>query len=250
MINNIVRLILMTVVFLLLWQGIVWFYHIPNYLLPAPQEVFHLLHTQFYLLFTHALPTLTETVLGFVLGILFGCLAGLSVAFFRPLKSWFLPLLIISQAIPVFAIAPLLVVWLGYGLASKIVTCVLMIFFPVASAFYDGLQRTPQPWLDLAKTMNAPAWRIFWHIRIPAALPSLASGIRIAAVMAPVGAIVGEWVGSSRGLGYLMLNANARMQIDMMFAALFVIILLSLLLYFTTDKILSKLVHWQENSHE
>lgn len=250
MINYYARLILISIVFLLLWQGIVVFYHVPNYLLPAPQEVFTVLHTQTALLFAQTLPTLAETLLGFVLGILVGCLAGLSVSFFRPLKSWFLPVLIISQAIPVFAIAPLLVVWLGYGLASKIVTCVLMIFFPVASAFHDGLHRTPQAWLDLAKTMNTSKWRVFWHIRIPAALPSLASGIRIAAVMAPIGAIVGEWVGSSRGLGYLMLNADARMQIDMMFAALLVIILISLILYFTTDKLLRKLVHWQESSDE
>ncbi len=244
------RLTLITSGLLLAWEGIVFYYAIPNYLLPAPHEVFTVLQHQLPMLLNQAVPTLIETVLGFFLGILFGCLAGLVLAFFRPLKSWFLPVLILSQAIPIFAVAPLLVVWLGYGLASKIVTCVLMIFFPVASAFYDGLQRTPAGWLDLAKTMNTSKTRLFWHIRIPAALPSLASGIRIAAVIAPIGAIVGEWVGASCGLGYLMLNANARMQIDIMFAALLVIMFISLTLYFTTDRLLKRLVHWQENTNE
>ena len=130
-------------------------------------------------------------------------------------------------------------------MASKIAMAILMVFFPVASACHDGLQRTPPEWLQLAKTMNASRWRLFYRIRLPAALPALASGIRIAAVAAPIGAIVGEWVGASRGLGYLMLNANARMQIDLMFAALIVIIIMALLLYFGIDKLLRTLVWWQ-----
>lgn len=199
---------------------------------------------QYPVIFAHTLPTLEETVLGLLLGLILGCLAGLSLAFFRPIRFWGLPLLIISQAIPTFAIAPLLVIWLGYGLASKVVTTMLMIFFPIASSFYDGLRLTPQGWLDLAKTMNANAYQLFFFIRIPAALPSLASGLRIAAVAAPIGAIVGEWVGSSQGLGYLMLNANARLQIDMMFAALLVIIGLSLGIYFGIDKLLRKYITW------
>lgn len=231
---------------LLLWQAIVSFWQLPDYILPAPRQVFVTLYEQHHVLAVQALPTLYATILGFILGILFGCFAACMLAFFRPLKLWFLPLLIISQAIPTFAIAPLLVIWLGYGLTSKIATTILMIFFPITSAFYDGLQQTHAGWLDLAKTMNAKKWRIFCYIRIPAALPALASGLRIAAVIAPIGAIVGEWVGASQGLGYLMLNANARMQIDMMFAALLVIILLALSLYFSVDKLLRTYIWWQE----
>lgn len=226
------------------WHIVVIIWQIPSFILPGPLSVAVALYQQSCILAQHALPTFLETVLGFLFGIAFGCLTGFLIAFFRPLNRWFLPVLIISQAIPTFAIAPLLVIWLGYGLASKIATTILMIFFPVASAFYDGLQQTEPGWLDLAKTMNAKKWRIFWHIRIPAALPTLASGIRIAAVVAPIGAIVGEWVGSSQGLGYLMLNANARLQIDVMFAALVVIILLALILYFCIDKWLRTVVWW------
>jgi putative hydroxymethylpyrimidine transport system permease protein len=241
----IIRFIIICAGLLLLWQSLVWFLQIPDYLLPSPLQVFSVLLEQYELILRQALPTLTETLLGFLLGILTGCFAGMILAFFRPAAMWFLPLLIISQAVPTFAIAPLLVIWLGYGMTSKIVTAVLMIFFPVASAMYDGLRRTDTAWLDLAKTMSAGRWRVFFHIRVPAALPALASGIRIAAVSAPIGAVVGEWVGSSSGLGYLMLNANARLQIDMMFAALLVIIMLALGLYFSVDQALRKLIWWQ-----
>lgn len=228
----------------LLWQGVVTFWQLPDYILPSPLQVLDTLYQQSHVIAWQAWPTLIEMSLGFLFGILLGCLAGFALAFFRPFAFWFLPLLIISQAIPTFAIAPLLVIWLGYGLASKVACAILMVFFPIASAFYDGLRRTPTAWLDLAKTMNASKWHLFCRIQIPAAMPDLSAGIRIAAVFAPIGAVVGEWVGSSQGLGYLMLNANGRMQIDMMFAALLVIILLALMLYFSVDKLLRTFIWW------
>lgn len=239
------RSLFIVCVLLMIWQAAVLRWNIPAYLLPSPLQVGQMLWQQFPIIFTQSLTTITETLLGFGLGILFGCTTGLIIAFFRPLRFWFWPLLIVSQAIPTFAIAPLLVIWLGYGMASKIATTLLMIYFPIASSLYDGLRRTNPEWLDLAKTMQARSWRVFWHIRLPSALPDLASGIRIAAVAAPIGAIVGEWVGASSGLGYLMLNANARMQIDMMFAALVVIIFLALALYYGVDRILRLLIRWQ-----
>ena len=108
---------------------------------------------------------------------------------------------------------------------------VLIIYFPVTASFFDGLMRTPQGYLDLARTMQASPSRILWHIRIPAALPSLASGIRLAAVYAPIGAVIGEWVGASRGLGYLMLLANGRAKTDLMFAAMLTLGVFSVLLH-------------------
>jgi len=127
------------------------------------------------------------------------------------------------------------VVWLGYGLASKIITVVIMLFFPVTTAFYDGLLRLDNNWLDLAQTMRATRFTALRYLALPAALPALASGLRLAAVGAPLGAVIGEWVGASQGLGYLMLNANARLQVDMMFAALICLIVLALLLFFIVD---------------
>ncbi len=160
------------------------------------------------------------------------------------LSKLLLPLLVISQAIPVFAIAPLLVLWFGYGLASKIVMTILIIYFPVTAACYDGLRNTSMQWLELAKTMQVSASAMLFKVRLPAALPSFASGLRIAVSVAPIGAIVGEWVGSSQGLGYLMLHANARMQVDLMFSALLILMVISLVLYFSVDYFLRKWLPW------
>jgi putative hydroxymethylpyrimidine transport system permease protein len=231
--------------FLLLWQIIVIIGHLPSYILPSPLQVLITLQKKSTLIAFHAVPTVIEIGSGFIFGILFGCLAAIVVSFFRPLSQWLLPVLIISQAVPTFAIAPFLVLWLGYGMAAKIVTTIIMLFFPITSAMYDGLRQTDQRWLDLAKTMQGKKWPIFYYLRLPSALPSLASGIRIAATFAPVGALIGEWVGSSRGLGYLMLNANARLEIDLMFAVLVVIILIALSLYFSVDKLLRTLIWWE-----
>ena len=118
------------------------------------------------------------------------------------------------------------------------------------AACYDGLRHTQSGWLDLAKTMNATPFTILRYIRFPAALPALASGLRIAAAVAPIGAVVGEWVGSSSGLGYLMLHANARMQIDLMFSALVTLAIFALLIYFSLDALLSRLTYWQPRTLE
>jgi len=236
----------MTLCLLTLWEGLIFLFHLPSFILPTPAQVFFATINNLNLIIQESGITALETLLGLVLGTIFGCTAALLLAIFRPLSLWLLPLLLISQALPTFAIAPLFVIWFGYGLASKIATTILMIFFPITSAFYDGLRQTDPDWLDLAKMMNCSKWCAFWHIRIPAALPALASGLRVTAVIAPIGAIIGEWVGSSHGLGYLMLNSNARMQIDFMFATLLVVTLFTLLLYFGVDTLLKKLIHWKE----
>lgn len=242
--NILTRHFIVLIGLIIFWQIIILIFQLPAYILPTPYAVFISLKENFFLILHQAIPTVIETLLGLFFGILLGCITALSMVFVRAISFWMLPLLIISQAIPTFAIAPLLVVWFGYGLASKIVTTIIMLFFPVTSAFYDGLRQTDKHLLDLAKTMNAKKWRTFMFIRIPAALPHLVSGIRVATVIAPIGAIVGEWVGASQGLGFLMLNANARMQIDLMFAALIAIIVFSLLLFFIVNNLLKRLITW------
>jgi putative hydroxymethylpyrimidine transport system permease protein len=208
-------------------------------------RVFKVLWEQRSLIAGHSMITMAEILLG----MLFGCLLGFSSAMLlqwsRTLSAWLLPVLIVSQAIPVFALAPILMLWFGYGMASKVVMAALIIFFPVTSACYDGLRRTPNAWLELADTMEASKLQVLWQIRLPAAMPSLASGLRVAAATAPIGAVIGEWVGSSQGLGYLMLHANARMQVDTVFAALIVLACLSLLLYFGVDSLLRRLIYWK-----
>lgn len=239
------RGIIVFVSLILIWQAVVTFLQLPPYILPGPFLVFHTWFAQYSLLIHQTIPTLVETLLGLLLGIILGCIVALLMAYIQPVRYWVMPVLLISQALPTFAIAPLLVIWFGYGMASKIVTTILMLFYPVTSAFFDGLRRTDPAWLDLAQSMNASRWRILWFIRMPAALPALATGIRVATAIAPIGAVIGEWVGASSGLGFLMLNANARMQIDVMFAALMNIILMSLILYFCVDYLLKKFISWQ-----
>lgn len=241
---RLVSILSVSLFLIVVWQLSIFLLQIPSFILASPLDVLQVFVSHYDLLLMHAWPTLIEILLGFSLGILFGILGGCMLDCFSFAKRWLLPCLIISQAIPTFALAPLLVIWLGFGLTSKVAMSILMIFFPVTSNFYDGLQRTPSAWLELAKSEQATRWRTFWLIRMPAALPSLASGMRIAAVIAPIGAVVGEWVGSSKGLGYLMLNANARLQIDQLFAALILLMILALGLYFLVDRLLKRWVWW------
>jgi putative hydroxymethylpyrimidine transport system permease protein len=227
------------------WQAVVWLSGAPPYILPAPAQVAVALAARWPELLGHGGITLAEILLGLLLGSLLGVVSALMIIWFRRARHWLMPILVVSQAIPVFALAPILVLWLGYGLASKVAMAMLIIYFPVTAAFFDGLRRTEPGWLDLARTMGGSRIRVLRYIRIPAALPALTSGLRVATAVAPIGAVVGEWVGSSGGLGYLMLQANARMQIDLMFAALFVLAVFAVSLYFTVDWALRRALPWQ-----
>ena len=213
------------------WQGLVWAANLPPFILPGPVRVVAALWDNAALIAGHAVITLTEVLVGLALGAVFGAATALGLAVSPTVRQAVRPVLVITQALPVFALAPILTLWLGYGLWSKVLMAVLIIYFPVASAFFDGLMQTPRGWLDQARVMGATPWRILIRIRVPAALPSLASGLRLAAVYAPIGAIIGEWVGASQGLGYLMLLANGRAKIDLMFAALVVLVIMTLLLH-------------------
>lgn len=239
------RIVFTLMILLIIWQATVWLFNLPSFILPEPFSVFERLINRIDVLLKHSWVTTQEIVLGLLLGLSMGLFFALQMLLFKPVKRWLLPILIASQAIPVFAIAPILMIWLGYGITSKIVMAAIIIFFPVVTCCYDGLKNTPTGYLDLAKTMQATKWQLLRHIQLPASLPALASGIRVAVVIAPIGAVAGEWVGSSEGLGYLMLQANARMQIDEMFAALFILSVISVALYFITDKCLNRLIPWQ-----
>jgi putative hydroxymethylpyrimidine transport system permease protein len=230
--------------FVAAWFALVAATGVPHYILPSPQRVVAAFADNAGFILENAAITFLEIVLGMIVGLIAGLSCALALATSRVLRAWMLPLIVASQAIPVFAIAPLLVLWLGYGIASKIVAAALIIFFPVASAFYDGLARTNAGFLDLARTMGATKPRILLRLRFPAALPALASGIRVAAAIAPIGAVIGEWVGASAGLGFVMLQSNAQMRVDLMFAALIVLAAFALLFYAAIDRLMAALVPW------
>ncbi len=235
---------------ILAWAAVVLATGAEPYILPGPERVAAAFVARAPEILGHAVLTGTEILAGLAIGCLIGSASALSMACHRPAQRWLMPVLVISQAVPVFALAPILVLWLGYGMASKIAMAVLIIYFPVTAAFFDGLRRTEPGWLELARVMNGSAIMILRVVRLPAALPALASGVRVAAATAPIGAVVGEWVGSSGGLGYLMLHANARLQVDVMFAALFTLAVMAVGLYYATDAVLRRCVYWQQESFE
>jgi len=242
---KLLRPLVIAAVLLAVWQAVVWGTAVPPFILPGPMKVLNTLLLRYDMILMHAWVTGAEILMGLGLGTLLGAATALIMAAIPGATRWMLPVLVASQAIPVFAIAPLLVLWLDYGMASKVAMATLIIYFPVTAAFFDGLRRTEPDWLALAQTMGASRFATLRHLRVPAALPSLASGLRVAAAIAPIGAVVGEWVGSEAGLGYLMLHANARMQTDLMFAALFVLTVGALALYFSLNAVLRRLIPWQ-----
>jgi putative hydroxymethylpyrimidine transport system permease protein len=230
---------------LVLWQGMVGQFAIPAYLLPSPLAVARAFVEQPQFLARHAAITSGEMVLGLIAGAGAGIAAAVAIARHAWARRFLLPLIVTTQTLPVFAIAPLLVVWLGFGAASKVVMAAIILFFPVASALHDGLSRTDRNWLDAAHGWNARPAQTLLLIRIPAALPALASGLRIAAALAPIGAVVGEWAGAAGGLGYVMLQANARGQTDMVFACLIVLAACALALRAAVSAACDRIVFWQ-----
>ena len=213
------------------WQALVWLTGVPSFILPGPLRVGETLIVQHALILHHAGITAAEVLLGIALGTLLGGLTALALMMSSTALRLVLPVLVFSQAVPVFALAPLLTLWLGYGLGSKVAMAVLIIYFPVASSFLDGLRHSEPALLEMGRSFGATPRQLLLRIRVPAALPSFGSGLRLAAVYAPIGAVIGEWVGASQGLGYLMLLANGRAKTDLLFAALFVLAVFTLLLH-------------------
>lgn len=238
--------------FLLLvsWQIAVQVFSPPRYLLPSPLAVVQALVRQSSFLAHHTAVTITEIFAGLVAGSIFGAaVAFLVVAF--PLAgrlAW--PIILILQTFPVFVLAPILVLWLGFGMASKVMMTTLVIFFPVASAFADGLRRTEPAILEAAALTSATPWQILVRLRTPLALPALVSGLRVAVPLAPLGAVIGEWVGASAGLGFVMVQANARMQTDTVFAAMTILALTSVALRLGFDRLVKGRPHWATETEQ
>lgn len=230
----------------LAWQAIVWASSPPRYILPSPLDVLDAFRRQSGYLWSNALVTLAEIAAGFVAGMVLGIATALAVAALPRLGRLVWPMVLVLQAFPVFVIAPLLVLWFGFGMASKIVMTTLIIFFPVASAFADGLRRIDPELLDATALTPASHWQALIQIRVPLALPSLVSGLRVAAPLAPLGAVIGEWVGASAGLGFVMVQANARMQTDTVFAAMTIVVLFTLVLRRAVDALAPLLTPWAQ----
>ena len=229
---------------LAMWQVAVLLLQPPAFLLPSPLAVGNAILANGPYLATNARITLGEMLLGLGAGAAAGVAAALMIARFPSIERFLMPAIVTTQTLPVFAIAPLLVIWFGFGIGSKVAMAALIIFFPIASSFHDGLKSADRVWLDLARNWGARPGQTLVKVRLPAALPSLASGLKVAAVLAPIGAVVGEWAGASGGLGYVMLQANARVQTDLVFACIIILAVTAFLLRLAVASLCDRLVFW------
>ena len=236
--------ILSLAVFLAAWWVLVALFAPPVWLLPGPDRVARAFAANLGILLDNGLVTALEILLGLVCGVVFGIASAIVMALVPWTARLVLPAIVVIQTLPVFAVAPVLVLWFGFGLASKIVMATLVIFFPVTASLHDGLARLDPGLVDLARVHGASRLDTFRFLRLPSAVPALVSGLRMAATVAPIGAIVGEWVGASHGLGLLMMHANARLQTDVMFAALVLLALFAVGLRALVDHLTRRWAPW------
>jgi ABC-type nitrate/sulfonate/bicarbonate transport system permease component len=205
---------------LALWEAAVAGFRIPSYILPPPTQVARLLVAERELLGTHFLVTLEEVLAGLVVACVVGIGLGIAIFHSPTLERGLYPFIIASKTVPIFAIAPLLIVWFGYGMAPKVIVAALFVFFPIVVNTVDGLKAVDPDAVNLLRIAQASQWQILTKVRLPAALPFIFAGLKIGVSVAVIGAVVGEWVGAKAGLGFLMIHANAQLQIDLIFAAI------------------------------
>lgn len=239
------RILVTFLVIIIFWYIICLLFEMPSFILPSPDLVAIALFNNFSEILNHSSITLLEILLSLFFGIVLGSFFAVLISLSERLKRWIMPLLLASQSIPVFALAPILVLWFGYGISSKVIIGTIIVFFPIASNFSDALNKIPKEYIHAGQTLGFSKLQIFNLIKLPNALPGLFSGIRVGACFAPIGAVVGEWIGGSQGLGSYMIYSNARLQIDNMFAALIILIVITISLYHLIDLILKKLIWWE-----
>ncbi|AMJ61556.1 ABC transporter permease [Bosea sp. PAMC 26642] len=216
---------------LLVWELAVRVLLVPEYILPAPTRVFADLFKNAAIIAPAALATLQPMVLGFLAAAILGVALALLVVYSPAFEAAFYPLLVVLQIIPKIAIAPLFIIWVGFGLPSKVLLVFLLSFFPIVVNAISAFKATEPDVYDLAKTYRASRLRVFWSVELPGALPSLFAGFKVAAALSATAAVVAEFVASDNGLGYLLLGYNGSMNTSMTFATIVVLSMLGLLLY-------------------
>jgi len=218
---------------------------VPKLVLPSPGQVVKAMINEMPSLIYNAQITMLEALLGLAASLILSFLLAVVMEYFEPLYLGLYPVLVISQTIPVVALAPLLVLWLGYGIAPKIVLVILVCFFPMAIALLDGFKSADLDAINLLKSMGANSWQILCHIKLPNAMPGFFSGLKISVAYAFVGAVIAEWLGGNRGLGVYMTRVKKAYAFDKMFAVIVIIIIISLLFMGITKMIERKVLAYR-----
>lgn len=226
------------------WWFVAWRELVPAYLVPAPGAVAETMVADWPMLLEHTWVTTLETIVGFVLAAVIGVATAVLLVYSRTAEKSLYPLILFAQVIPKIAIAPILVVWFGFGMTPKIVLAVLIAFFPVVVSAVAGLRSVDPELLEMSATMGASRWKTFRKIRFPGALPQLMSGLKVAVTLAVVGAVVGEFVGADRGLGYVLLLASGNLDAPLLFADLILMSLIGVVLFVLVEVLERLLIPW------
>lgn len=215
-------------------------------MLPSPIQVIQAFIKEFPVLMEHSVVTLTEAFFGLVLGIVFGFFMAVLMDQFEPVYKAFYPLIVLTQTVPTVAIAPLLVLWFGYEMTPKVILIVITTFFPITVGLLNGFKSADADSINLLRAMGAGRWQIFRHIKFPGAMSQFFSGLRISASYAVVGAVISEWLGGFGGLGVYMTRVKKAFSFDKMFAVIFLISIISLLLMKGVDVLQKKCMPWEK----
>ena len=231
------------IVVVIVWELVVRIFRIPSYILPGPVEVVQAFAADFSLII-HAASTLGEGAIGIAISVGLSFLIAVWMDHSPRAKKTIYPLLVISQTVPVMAIAPLLIIWFGFGLAPKIILVVIMCFFPITVNLTDGFAQVDRDCLNMFRIWNATERQIYQHLKFPCALPYFFSGLRVSVTWMLMAAILSEWLGGSRGIGVYMLRAKQTYSLDKVFAAVIFVVVVSLLLIGLLELIRKKVVRW------
>ncbi len=230
-----------------LWQLVVTLNDIPHWKLPAPSAIGEELWSSRVLLLGHTWVTLKEVLLGFTMALVIGVvLAGL-ISLSRTLERVIYPSVIASQTIPIIVIAPLLLIWLGYGMQHKVIVVALISFFPIVVNTVDGLKSADPDVINLLRTLGANRWQVFTKVQVPNSLPYMFSGIKIAITVSVIGAVIGEWVGSSEGLGYLAIRSKSQFLSERVYATVVILSVMGIGLFLITGLLERLLLPWYHN---
>ena len=230
--------------FLCVWEIAVNEFKISRWILPSPTQVIASLWEAKELIFYHGIQTLFEAFLGLIIAVFFALFTAILMEWSQLCKKVIYPVILISQTVPFIVLAPLLVIWLGFGISAKIIMVALVCFFPIAIHLYDGFAAVDTNAIKLLKSMGAHPWQVFQFVKLPASLPFFFSGLRIAATYAILTALISEWIGSDRGLGIFLIRSSKSYLTDRVFAIIVVITLLSLVSVYSIDKIARTITPW------